>query len=138
MEITGYARLKDEEQTKVKVNWRKDGRVGYTQVEGVMEGFSNVADEDELEWPWGMPKSSREKFSLADLSDDELRERLKKTRREIRDLMQNKQSVSATNKGSSDPKKRRKTVSRKSVQNQISQLSDKEKEMLKEIIGDDN
>lgn len=114
---------------KVRINWFRDGKCGYTFES---TGGSGVADETEFDWPYGRPQPARERFSLADLDDEELRERLKKVRRERRALMQHKETLSSTKTS----KRKRSTVSRKQVETEISKLTDKEKAMLLELIDE--
>ncbi len=134
MDPEGFAKLDGH---KIQINWYRDNQVGLTYLEGPMEGGSKVVDESDVDWVWGKPKPAREKFSLADLGTDELRERLKKVRRERRNLMQNREQASSTQRGTRTSKRRRKTVSKKQVQEQMKNLSDEEKRMLKELMGEE-
>lgn len=121
---------------KAKVNWFRDGKMGVTFVEGSATGASNVFREDEVTWIRGPADATRKKLNLNELSIDELRERLKKVRRERRALAQGREEGA---KGSPQ-KRKRSTKKRISAEEAVANLSEEEKKMLLEMMqprGDD-
>lgn len=63
---------------RAQVNWRRDGLVGLTWIDGPARGLSNVLREDEVEWPEGTPATILPDVSR--MSDEELRRQLEELR----------------------------------------------------------
>ncbi len=123
-------------QLKARVNWHNNNKLGVTYVEGEAKGGSNIFHESEVTWLTTPTQSMRDKFNLANLSDDELRERLKKIRKERRLIIQN-QDLLAQPK-SKQTRKRRTTKSKTAASEAIANLGNTEKDILRQLLEEGN
>jgi len=130
----GYVQVKRSDE-KAGVNWFRDGKLGVTYINSETSTgltLTNVLDEDEVEFcygevPEGTPDKVDERINK-DIRKEEdynsLKERLEKIREERKELSK---------------RKRRKTRSKKKSPKQaLGNLTEEEKQRLKEMLKGDN